>query len=108
MTSLGPKEISRKIEADFFMDPMFTQSRSAWDVIPKQIQESIGLICREEGGKDPLQKNPAIQYTHDVVTFKEKHLLRLPNDFKPHLIESETLLLEMAHRLEKSGHLCRK
>jgi hypothetical protein len=108
MTSLDPKEISRMIQADFAMDPMFIQSRSARDVITKQIGERIRLICREEGGKDPLQNNSAIQYTHDVVTFKEKHLLRLLDDFKPQLIQSETLLLGMARRLEKSGHLCGK
>jgi hypothetical protein len=108
MTSLDPKEISRKIQAEFAMDPMFIQSRYARDVITKQIRERICLICREEGGKDPLQKNSAIQYTHDVVTFKENHLLRLPDDFKPQLIQSETLLLEVARRLEKSSHMCGK
>ena len=108
MTRLQPKEISRKIQADFAMDPMFLQSRPVRDIITQQISHRIRLIRHDGIRKHPNQKNGSIQFTHDVVSFKRKHLLRLPNDFKPSLIESETHLLELGRALEKSGHLCGK
>ena len=108
MTRLQPKEISRKIQADFAMDPMFLQSRPVRDIITQQISHRIRLIRHDGIRKHPNQKNISIQFTQDVVSFKRKHLLRLPNDFKPSLIESETHLLELGRTLEKSGHLCGK
>ena len=108
MTRLEPKEISRKIQADFAMDPMFLQSRPVRDIINKQISHRIRLIRNEGVKNDPSQKNTIIQYTHDVISFKEKHLLRLPDGFQPHKIESEIHLLELARTLETSGHLCGK
>jgi hypothetical protein len=108
MTKLEPKEISRKLQADFAMDPMFIQSRPVRDIITQQIRSRVRLNRSEQVQNDPTQKNTSIQYTHDVVTFKEKHLLRLPKDFQPQIIDSETHLLELARTLQKTGHLCGK
>jgi hypothetical protein len=105
MTKLEPKEISRKLHKDFAMDPMFIQSRPVRDIITQQIRSRVRLICSEQVLNDPTQKNTSIQCTHDVVNFKEKHLLRLPKDFQPQIIDSETLLLELAKTLQKKGHL---
>ena len=52
-----------------------------------------------------MKKNISIEYTHDVVAFKNKHRLCLPTGFSPQVIESETHLLELARSLEKLGHL---
>jgi hypothetical protein len=101
MTKLEPKEISHKLQADFAMDPMFIQSRHVCDIITQQIPSRVCLICSEQVQKDPTQKNTSIQYTHDVVSFKEKHLLQLPKDFQPIIIHSETHLLELARTLQK-------
>jgi hypothetical protein len=69
MTRLQPKEISRKIQADFAMDPMFLQSCPVRDIIKEQISHRIRLI-RHDGIKKQLnQKNISIQFTHDVVSF---------------------------------------
>ncbi len=87
---------------------MFIQSRPVRDMITQQIRSRVRLIRSEQVLNDPTQKNTSIQYTHDVVSFKRKHLLRLPNGFKPCLIESETHLLELGHTLKKSGYLCGK
>jgi hypothetical protein len=96
MTQLQPKEISRKIQADFAMDLMFLQSCPVRDIITGQISHRIRLI------------RISIQFTHDVVSFKKQNLLCLPDDFQPCLIESETHLLELGRPLEKLGHLCGK
>ncbi len=108
MTKLEPKEISRKLQADFAMDPMFIQSRPVRDIITQQIRSRVRFIRSEQVQKNTTQKNTSIQYTHDVVSFKEKYLLRLPKDFKPQIINSETHLLELARSLQKTGHLCGK
>jgi hypothetical protein len=108
MTRLQPKEVSHKIQADFAMDSMFLQSRPVRDIITEQISHRVRLIRHDGIQKQPNQKNISIQFTHDVVSFKKKHLLRLPNDFQPCLIESETHLLELGRTLEKLGHLCGK
>jgi hypothetical protein len=108
MTRLQPKEISRKIQADFAMDPIFLQSCPVWDIITEQISHRIRLIRHDGIQKQPNQKNISIQFTHNVVSLKKIHLLRLPNDFQPCLIESEIHLLELERTLEKSGHLCGK
>jgi hypothetical protein len=101
MTKLEPKEISRKLQKDFAMDPMFIKSRPVRDIITQQIRSRVRLIRSEQVLNDPTQKNTSIQYTHDVVSFKEKHLLRLPKDFQPQIIDSETHLLELAQTLQK-------
>jgi hypothetical protein len=101
MTKLEPKEISRKLQNDFAMDPMFIQSRPVRDIITQQICSRVLLIHSEQVLNDPTQKNTSIQYTHDVVSFKEKHLLCLPKDFQPQIIDSETHLLELAQTLQK-------
>jgi hypothetical protein len=75
MTKLEPKEISPKLQADFAMDPMFIQSRPVLDIITQQICSCVCLNLSEQVENDPTQKNTSIQYTHDVVSFKEKHLL---------------------------------
>jgi hypothetical protein len=105
MTKLEPKEISRKIQLDFESDPMFLQSRPVRDIISQQIRERIRCVRHQFVQKDPSKKNINIQYTQDVVAFKDKHRLRLPPTFKPQLIQSETHLLEVARGLEKTGHL---
>jgi hypothetical protein len=97
MTKLEPKEISLKLQADFAMDPMFIQYRPVRDIITQQIRSHVRLIRSEQVRNDPTQKNTSIQYTHDVVSFKEEHLLRLPKDFRPHIIDSETHLLVLRH-----------
>ena len=43
MTQLQPKEIARKIQADFAMDPMLIQSRPVRDIITQQISHQIRL-----------------------------------------------------------------
>jgi hypothetical protein len=98
MTKLEPKEISRKLQRDFAMDR---------DIITQQIRGHARLIRSEEQVLNDLtQKNTSIQHTHDVISFKEKHLFHLPKDFQPHIIDSETHLLEpLARTLQKKGHL---
>jgi hypothetical protein len=103
MTKLEPKEISHKLQADFAMDYMFIQSRPVRDIITQQIGGRVCLIRSEQVLNDPTQKNTSIQYTHDVVNFKEKHSLRLPKDFQPNVIDSETHLLELARTLQKKN-----
>jgi hypothetical protein len=71
MTRLQPKEISRKIQADFAMNPMFLQSCSVQDIITQQISHRICLIHHDGIQKQPNQKNISIQFTHDVVSFKK-------------------------------------
>jgi hypothetical protein len=79
------------------------------NTVTKHIHERIHLVHKECVQKDPSKKNMIIQYnTHDVVAFRETHLLRPPAGFTPQLIESERHLLELAHALEKLGHLCGK
>ncbi len=105
MTKLEPKQICRKIQIDFESHPMFLQSRQVRDIITDQIKERIRLVRKQIVQKDPMKKNISIEYTHDVVAFKNKHRLRLPTGFSPQVIESETHLLELARSLEKLGHL---
>jgi hypothetical protein len=105
MTKLQPKQICRKIQIDFESYPMFLQSRQVRDIIRDQMKERIRLVRKMIVEKDPMKKNISIEYTHDVVAFKNKHRLRLPLGFSPQLIESETHLLELARSLEKLGHL---
>jgi hypothetical protein len=80
---------------------MFLQSCQLPDIITIKMKECIHLICKQIQ-KDPLKKKISIQYTHDVVAFKNKHRLCLPPSFLPQLIESKTHLLELARSLEKS------
>jgi hypothetical protein len=105
MTKLEPKQICRKIQIDFERHPMFLQSRQVRDIITDQIKERIPLVRKQFVQKDPLKKNISIQYTHNVVAFKNKHRLCLPPGFSPQSIASETHLLELARSLEKSGNL---
>jgi hypothetical protein len=74
---------------------MFIQSCPVCDIITQQLRSRARLIRSEQVRKDPTPKNTSIRYTHDVVSFKEKHLLHLPKDFWPHIIDSETHLLEI-------------
>jgi hypothetical protein len=67
---------------------MFIQSRPVRDIIIQQICGRVHLIRSEQVLNDPTQKNTSIQYTHDVVSFKEKHLLRVS-----HRISSPTSLI---------------
>jgi hypothetical protein len=105
MTKLPPKQICRKIQIHFESHPMFLQSRQVRDIITDQMKEGIRLVRKQIVEKDPMKKNISIEYTHDVVAFKNKHGLRLPLGFSPQVIESEMHLLELARNLEKSGHL---
>ena len=90
----------------FESDPKFLQSRPVHDIISQQIRERIRCVYQHQFvQKDSSKKNINIQYTQDVVAFKDKHRLRLPPTFNPQLIESETHLLEVARGLEKLGHL---
>jgi hypothetical protein len=107
MTKLEPKEISAgKIQLDFARYPMFLHSRPVRDIIKKEIQARVLLVCQEFVQKDPSKNNIIIHYTHDVVAFKDKHQLQLPAVFKPQLIESEKYLFELGHSLEKSQDIC--
>jgi hypothetical protein len=108
MTNHEPKEISRQIQIAFDQDPMFFQSRPVRDLITRQIHSRVRWIRKQHAKSHPSNKNIHIGYTQDVVTFKEKHLLRLPVDFQPQSIESETHLVEVARCLERSGHLVGK
>jgi hypothetical protein len=72
MTQLQPKEISRKMQADFAMDPMFLQSRPVQDITTEQISHCICLICHDGIQKYPNQKNISIELTHNVVSFKKR------------------------------------
>jgi hypothetical protein len=90
-TKLEPKEVSGKLQADCAMDPMFIQSCPVSDIITQQIGNRLRLIHQEEVQNHPTQKNTSIQYTQDVVSFKEKHLLHLPKGFQARIIiDSET------------------
>jgi hypothetical protein len=106
MTKLEQKEIPQKLKAAFEMNPMFIQSHPVSDIITQQISNHVSLIRQEEVQNDPTQKNSSMEYTHDVVSLKEKHLLHLPNGFQPRLIKSKTQLLELASTFKNSGHLC--
>jgi hypothetical protein len=67
MTRLQPKEISRKIQADFAMDPMLLQSHPVQDIITQQISHRLCLIHHDCIKEHPNQKN----ITHDVVSLKK-------------------------------------
>jgi hypothetical protein len=105
MTKFQPKQICRKIQIDFESHPMFLQSRQVRDIITDQMKERIPLVRKQIVEKDPMKKNISIEYTHDVVAFKNQHRFLLPLGFLPQVIESETHLLELAGSLEKSVHL---
>jgi hypothetical protein len=66
---LEPEEISCKILVAFMRNYMFLKYSN--------VQHIHFLVCKKCVQKDPSKKNIIIQYTHDVLAFKEKHQLRL-------------------------------
>jgi hypothetical protein len=50
-------------------------------------------------------KPKAITFTDDLMKFKEKYTLRLPEDFIPQPMDSEEHILELAQMLESRGYL---
>jgi hypothetical protein len=73
MARLQPKEISRKIQADFAMDPMFLQSLPVRDIVTEQTSHRIRLIHHDGIQKQPNQKNISIQFTLMLSVLKKNY-----------------------------------
>jgi hypothetical protein len=61
LTKLETKEISHKIQINFFRDPIFLQSAAVHDSITKQRGDPIYLVCKHIVENDLSKKNIIIQ-----------------------------------------------
>jgi hypothetical protein len=95
---LDPNEIFRKISICFRNDPLW-MSASIRPCLKVQINQRTRYMRK----RSPNQIK--IEFTHDVIKFKETHQLILPPDHMPKPICSETHLAEVAKSYEARGFL---
>jgi len=96
---LGPNDVFRKINTIFRLDPLWSQAETR-KILKKQVNQRTRSIRR----KSPNQIR--IVFTQDLLTFKNTHRLRLPDDYVAQPVSNEIHLAELARSLEKRGYLC--
>jgi hypothetical protein len=96
---LEPNEIFREISVFFRMDPLWASAETC-ACLKLQINQRIRCMRK----KSPNQLK--IEFTHDMLKFKETYKLKLPPDHIARPILSEVLhLAELARSYEKRGEL---
>ena len=95
---LEPNEIYRKIAVCFRMDPLWAGAETRV-LLKVQVNQRIRYMRK----KTPNQLK--IEFTHDVLKFKETYKLQLPPDHVSTPILSEIHLAEVARSYETRGFL---
>jgi hypothetical protein len=95
---IDPNEIWRKLSCCFCNDPIWMDPKIR-TVLKGQILDRVRYMRRK------APKQIQIEFTHDLISFQERHKLCLPPDHIPRSISSVVHLAQMAKVYEDRGFL---